>query len=67
MASKKINLIVSDSKTPLASVKEGTKLEVVGVTLAAPQGSKAKKIAARLCGGTDTCIALVELGEEQAP
>jgi hypothetical protein len=59
--SRKLNLIVSDQKNPVGIAKPGTRLEVVGVTLAGPKGPAKKRIAARLCGGTSTCIALVDV------
>jgi hypothetical protein len=62
MASKKINLIVSDEKKPLGSVKPGQKLEVVAVTLTGGKAASLKKaIGARLCGGSGTCLALIDI------
>jgi hypothetical protein len=59
--SRNLNLIVSDTKNPVGTAKPGTKLEVVGVTLAGPKGAAKRRIAARLCGGTSTCLALVDV------
>lgn len=57
-----MKLIASDDKNPQVSLKPGMKLQVVGISLADPQLKKARPGAARLCGGTSTCLALVELG-----
>jgi len=54
-------LVVSDDKNPQVAVKPGTKLEVVSVALVGPNLKKPAKLAARLCGGTTTCLALVEI------
>jgi hypothetical protein len=37
---------------------------VVSVHFIAPDLKKAKRIGARLCGGTDTCLALVDIEPE---
>jgi hypothetical protein len=58
---KKLKLMVSDSKKPLGSVKPGQKLEVVAVTLSGGKAGTPKKMGARLCGGTSTCLALTEI------
>lgn len=59
-SSSKLTLIVSDDKTPAVSLKPGKKLQVVSVRLADPAMKKAQPVAARLCGGTSTCLALIE-------
>jgi hypothetical protein len=62
MAKSKVNLIVSDEKKPLGSVKAGQKLQVVAVTLTGGKAASLKKaIGARLCGGSGTCLALVDI------
>lgn len=62
-AASNLKLIASDDKNPAVSLKPGMKLQVVGVSLLDPQLKKARAGAARLCGGTSTCLALVELGD----
>jgi hypothetical protein len=57
--SSKLTLIVSDEKNPKVGLKPGMKLEIVSVRFAEPT-LKSTKVAARLCGGTSTCVALVE-------
>lgn len=59
--SNKVTLIASDSKNPIGSAKSGTKLQVVSVQLAGSSALKRPKIGARLCGGTSTCLAVVEV------
>jgi hypothetical protein len=62
MASKKVNLIVSEHKTPLGPVKAGKKLQVVAVTMSGTKAPAVKKaIGARLCGGSGTCIAVMDV------
>jgi hypothetical protein len=56
----KHTLIASDQKSPKIALRPGMKLQVVSIKLADPTLKAAKPIAARLCGGTNTCIALVE-------
>lgn len=58
-----LKLISSDDKSPKVGLKAGMKLQVVGVSLVDSQLKKAKISASRLCGGTSTCVALVELGD----
>ena len=60
-----MKLIISDEKQPKVTLKPGMKLEVVSVSLASTDLKKPKKIAARLCGGTSTCLALIEVGNEK--
>jgi hypothetical protein len=63
----KHTLIVSDDKNPKVTVKPGMKLQVVTVALVGADLKKPSKVAARLCGGTTTCLALVEVPGEDAP
>lgn len=56
----KHTLITSDQKKPKIALRPGMKLQVVSVRLADPTLKATKPIAARLCGGTNTCLALVE-------
>ena len=62
----KLTLIASDEKQPKIALKAGMKLNVVSVKLADATLKKAKPIAARLCGGTNTCLALIEIDEPGA-
>ena len=65
MASKKVNLVISEEKKPLGSVKPGQKLQVVAVTLAGAKAASVKKaIGARLCGGSGTCLAVMDVAKE---
>jgi len=56
-----MKLIISNDKQPRVSVKPGQKLEVVSVSLADVNLKKPKRIGARLCGGTSTCLALMDI------
>jgi len=57
---QKHTLIASDQKKPKIALQPGMKLQVVSIKLADPTLKAARPIAARLCGGTNTCLALVE-------
>ncbi len=57
----RLQLIVSDEKKPKITVAAGEKLEVVAVSLIDPGRKPARATAARLCGGTSTCLALVDV------
>ncbi len=61
---KKLNLVVSDEKKPSVKLEPGMKLDVVSVSLVAPTLKAARARAARLCGGTNTCLAVVEVGQK---
>lgn len=56
----KLTFIVSDEKSPAVSLKPGMKLDVVSVAMVSPTLKRPKAIGARLCGGSSTCLALVE-------
>lgn len=59
---KKIKVVVSD-EAPTLTLKAGQRLEVISVSLVDPTLQRPKPIAARLCGGTSTCLALIDLSE----
>jgi hypothetical protein len=56
--------VVSEDKRPAVTLRPGMKLEVTSVMLVDPQLKRPKNIGARLCGGSGTCLALVELGQD---
>lgn len=58
---RKISLIASDNKKPKIELKPGQKLEVFSISVQSPVAKGKKKIGARLCGGTTTCLAMIEL------
>lgn len=60
---KILKLIVSDEKKPNITLSPGMKIEVKTVQLVESSLKVSKKSAARLCGGTSTCVALVEVGD----
>jgi hypothetical protein len=62
-ASKTAHFIVTNEKHPAVRVKPGMKLDVQSVRLMDPTLRPAKTLAARLCGGTSTCLALVDIGQ----
>jgi hypothetical protein len=43
------------------TLRAGQKFEVKVVSVKEPQLAATAKVGARLCGGTDTCLALVEV------
>jgi hypothetical protein len=56
-----IHLIVSDEENPKIEHKHGANAKVVSVSLVDPKLAKSHVTAARLCGGTSTCLALHEV------
>lgn len=58
---KKSHLIVCDEHEPTVVVKPGMRFEVLAVSVVDEQLAASRKVAARLCGGTNTCLALVEI------
>ena len=57
---KTVSLIVSD-QVPTLKLKAGMKFEVTTAKVVTPDLKNCKGIAARLCGGTSTCLALINL------
>ncbi len=66
MATKrgKMTLIASAEKSPAVQVKAGQELRVTAVSIQGPDLAKIKRVGARLCGGTSTCLALVDIGAD---
>ncbi len=62
-----VKLIVSQEKQPKVALKPGMRVEVTTVKLVDPNLARPPKIAARLCGGSGTCLALIDLGETVKP
>ena len=62
--SSSMRFIVSDEKSPSIALKPGMRLDVVSTTLVGPDLKRLKNIGARLCGGSGTCMALVDLGAD---
>lgn len=60
-----ITLIVSDEENPKMESGSETKMQVVGVSLMDPEFKKPQATAARLCGGTSTCLAVIDLGSTE--
>lgn len=56
-----VNLVVSDDKIPKVELKAGMRFEVVSVAVVDEKLRRIPGIGARLCGGTSTCLALVDL------
>jgi hypothetical protein len=59
-----VRLIVSDDKRPEVALRTGMKLEVVALELLGPDLKRIKNIGARLCGGSGTCLALIDVGHD---
>lgn len=59
----KLKLIVSDEKNPSVNLKPGMKLHVTAVQLLDPSLKPSKKVAARLCSGSGTCVALIDISD----
>ncbi len=58
----KLQFIVSDDARPAITLKPGMKLDVVSVSFITPDFKRTKPGAARLCGGSGACLALIDLG-----
>lgn len=67
LAKANVTLIASDDESPLIRVKPGTRFEAVSVSIVTPEMTESAQIAARLCGGTSTCVALIDIGAETRP
>lgn len=63
----KSHLIVSDEVQPSIALKPGMKFAVHAITVVDTGLRPVRKIAARLCGGTTTCLALTEIGKDFDP
>ncbi len=61
---KKLTLLVTEDKRPQVALRPGMALSVVTVVMADPQTMKPAKLGARLCGGSGTCLALVDIDPE---
>ncbi len=60
----KMTLIASPEKRPAVQVKAGQELRVTAVSIQGADLAKIKKVGARLCGGTSTCLALIDIGSD---
>ena len=63
-SSSSLRFIVSNDKSPQVALKPGMRLNVVSTVLVGPDMRRIRNIGARLCGGSGTCMALVDLGSE---
>jgi hypothetical protein len=54
-------LVVSNTQEPTIKVQGGKKYDVKHVQLIGEAGLPPSKIGARLCGGTSTCLAIIEV------
>jgi hypothetical protein len=59
-----VRFIVSDEKSPSVALKSGMQLNVVSTVLVGPDLKRIRNIGARLCGGSGTCMALVDIGSD---
>lgn len=59
----KITLIASDNSNPNIPVAPGLQFKVVTVDMYDASTQKPAAVAARLCGGTSTCLALIDVSE----
>jgi hypothetical protein len=61
---QKMTLIASPEKNPAVALKPGQRLQVTTVTIQGADLENIKKAGARLCGGSGTCLALVDIGAD---
>lgn len=64
---KKITLIESEEKNPEMKIRLKSGMKVEMVEIAYPTEGSPKKGRAALCGWSDVCVALIEVGEEMNP
>lgn len=57
----KAYLIASDDAQPAVSMTSGKRFDVRTVQVVDPSLKPSGKMAARLCGSTSTCVALIEV------
>ena len=60
-------LIASDDDAPSIRIRPGTRFEAVAVPIVTPKIVEPVEIGARLCGGSSTCLALIDIGTESRP
>jgi hypothetical protein len=63
-AKRELQLVASTSRTPSVRLKAGMKLEVVAVSLVDEKLAKVNAEGSRLCGGSGTCLAIVQIGDD---
>ena len=56
---RKLRLVLANEKSPAVKLEAGQKLEVIAVDMVSTVGRVKRRGAARLCGGTSTCLAVV--------
>jgi hypothetical protein len=59
-----MKLIVSEDLEPSVTLKPGMRFEVVSVPIVDPRLALSKAIGSRLCGGSGTCLAIIEIGQD---
>lgn len=68
MKSKKqpsrIKLVLQKEEFPKVELRPGMKIQVEQIELVGATAEDLKKIAGRLCGGTSTCLALIDIGSD---
>ncbi len=57
----KIQLIETDEAYPTIQLEAGMRFEVATVSLVDAELKKPKRFAARKCGGTSSCLAIIQL------
>jgi hypothetical protein len=57
---RSMRLLQTSEKEPKIALRPGMRVEIVEVSIVDEQ-LRPKKVAARLCGGTTTCLALIEI------
>ena len=60
-----VHLIESDDAEPGIKLQVGMRFEVRATNIVDTNLKGSRKVAARLCGGTSTCLALVEIEHQK--
>jgi hypothetical protein len=59
-----MKLIVSEDLEPTVTLKPGMRFEVVSVSVVDPRLALSKAIGSRLCGGSGTYLAIIDIGQD---
>ena len=60
----RMRLVLHKDPTPKVELRPGMKIQVEEVELLGGTAAELKKIGARLCGGSSTCLAIIDIGSD---
>ncbi len=59
-----MRLVLHKDATPKVELRPGMKIQVEEIELLGGTAAQLKKIGARLCGGSGTCLAIIDIGSD---